>query len=57
MDKTLRDEIAMAALNGLLSNPNVKVIASGAAMNDLVKTLATHAYAYADAMMKQRGVK
>jgi len=41
----LRDEFAMAALTGLLASKN--------AFNDAAYT-ANHAYAFADAMLKQR---
>ena len=46
-DKTLRDEFAMAALIGLLSDPNCAV------PHDV---FARNAYKFADAMMKERGI-
>ncbi len=43
--KTLRDEMAMAALSGMLGHPET---------NGFYDDFARHAYAYADAMMEAR---
>lgn len=44
---TLRDQFAMAALAGMLSNENVDIY-------DCIKRHAEYAYYYADAMLKVR---
>ena len=48
MEKTLRDEIAIAALHGILSNTNTK-----SANYDRLE-LVEEAYEVADAVLKQR---
>lgn len=52
-EKTLRDEFAMAALQGLISHPNVKP-KTGTVDATFVNASAEIAYMFADAMMKQR---
>lgn len=47
MDKTLRDEIAIAALQGMLANPGLDCLGP--------EDFAHDAYKYADAMLAQRG--
>lgn len=49
-DKTLRDEIAIAALQGLLANPALDFIIGP-------EDFASEAYEYADAMLAQRDKK
>lgn len=67
-DKTLRDEIAIAALQGLLSNPQIAkdTVKAGWRTEEtwaleaierhkkLVRVNAVTAYAYADALLKAR---
>lgn len=59
-EKTLRDEIAISAMQGLLANADamvstVKVARKG--NTKPVSTLAMAAYSYADAMLKAREVQ
>lgn len=54
MEKTLRDEIAIAALQGMLANQGIAVTAWETIMPD---KQAKWAYDFADAMLAQRGNK
>jgi hypothetical protein len=50
---TLRDQYAMAALTGLLANPNLQehILKTGGAMGGWIEE---SAWSWADAMMEQR---
>lgn len=50
-EKTLRDEFAMAAMNGLLSSPGE---IERDTFDDVVQSIADMAYEYADAMLERR---
>jgi hypothetical protein len=52
--KTLRDEFAMAALNGMLSYSHVNEQSGNATENGTPNEIARAAYAYADAMLDAR---
>lgn len=52
--KTLRDEIAIAAMNGFLSNPKAMDVFIGSFKHDVYKGLASQSYAIADSMMNER---
>lgn len=54
MDKTLRDEFAMAALTGMLAYSNVNPRGGNFVENCNEEQAAQAAYAYADAMLKVR---
>ena len=50
-EKTLRDEFAMQALNGLLANPYE---ITGEDFDEVTVIVADMAYEYADAMLERR---
>jgi hypothetical protein len=51
--RRLRDEFAMAALQGLISGPNVEK-GDCKTFDEIAQSVAKASYRFADAMMKQR---